>query len=79
MEQLLKALETVVSESVMTTGQRREFRGLIAVGRQLEIDSARAEAAYRAKIDNAVLPECDGFVGAGTRCESCKIRKAMHD
>lgn len=28
--------------------------------------------------EGAKLPECSGFVGQGRRCESCRIRKAMH-
>lgn len=79
MEHLLKALETVVDGSVeMPTSMRREFRGLIAEGRRLEADALKIEAEQRAKIDNAVLPECATFVGAGARCGSCRIRKAMH-
>jgi hypothetical protein len=27
----------------------------------------------------AVLPDCSGFQGTGTRCESCRVRKAIHN
>lgn len=30
------------------------------------------------KVDNAELPECATFVGTGSRCTSCRIRKGLH-
>lgn len=79
MRDILNALDKVVNDSVgMSAKQRREFNGLIKEGRQLEAESAAAHAAERAKIDNAKLPECATFVGTGTRCGACRIRKAMH-
>ena len=38
-----------------------------------------ARIAAAATIPAAALPACTGFVGTGTRCESCRVRKAMHD
>lgn len=79
MKDILNALDTIVNDSVgMSAKMRREFNGLIKEGRQLEAESAAANAAYRAKIDNAKLPECSTFVGTGQRCGECRIRKAMH-
>lgn len=83
MLELVNALETLVKDSVMDQRMRREMLALCREGRQLHADekaaAEAAEAAYRAKIDNAKLPECDGFEGTGTRCTKCRIRKAMHD
>lgn len=39
---------------------------------------AVADAAKAVKDAATVLPECAGFVGTGQRCESCRIRKALH-
>jgi hypothetical protein len=80
MEHILKAMETVVDRSVgMDPRMARQFRSLIREGRQLEVDAVKAYAEERAKIDNAVLPECATFVGTGSRCGSCRILKKIHD
>jgi hypothetical protein len=80
MREILNALGTIVDKSAgMNPKMRREFRSLIAEGFELDAQSRASAAAERAKIDAAVLPECAGFQGTGTRCTSCRIRKAMHD
>lgn len=78
MREILTALQTITDSSVMTPKQRREFQGLINEGFAIEREEAAAATARRAKIDNAVLPECDTFAGTGQRCGSCRIHKNNH-
>lgn len=79
MEHLLKAMQTIVTDSVgMDPRMRREFNQLIKEGYALDAATRVANAVERAKIDNARLPECAGFAGEGRRCAACKIHKNVH-
>lgn len=78
MREILNSLQAITDSSVMTAKQRREFQSLINEGREIARQEAAEYAAHRAKIDNAVLPECDTFAGTGQRCSSCRILKKNH-
>lgn len=66
-----KARADRITEALLGAGR--------AVAAALDAEQAEARAAERAKIEAAVLPECDGFKGTGRRCAECKIHKNIHD
>lgn len=71
--------------STRTPQQRADaiVEAILGAGREIaaamDADLARERAAQRAKIDAAVLPECEGFTGTGQRCGKCRIHKNIHN
>lgn len=80
MDPLAQAMEHLTNNLVgLSARDRRMGRQLVAEIKVMNASLAADQAAARAKIDNARLPECSGFTGTGRRCSSCKILKTVHD
>jgi hypothetical protein len=52
---------------VLSVGVRFTDRSIVALDQMTDISVAAPS-----------LPQCESFVGTGGRCESCRIRKALH-
>lgn len=67
--------------------QRAKSAGLVLIDGELGLRvrwvDGSVSALLATEIEHLVaeepkLPECSAFEGSGTRCSSCRVRKAMH-